>query len=107
MKFLTICDGGNVRSVSMAFVLKELKQGHEAFAIGRLFTSVDTMNYLCTWADKIIIMEPHMIESVPTQWHKKIHIIDVGPDVYGYALHPDLMKLTQEGAYWMLNFPTT
>lgn len=88
MKFLCVCDGGNVRSVAMAYALKMNEQ--EALAVGRLYTTKETMDMLSSWADQIILMEPHMIESIDPMFHKKIIVCDVGPDRYGLYIHPEL-----------------
>lgn len=100
-KFLCICDGGNVRSRALAFRLK-WDHHQEAIAIGRFNTSPATMDMLCNWADYIVLMQPHMSESVPEKYHSKIVVIDVGPDVWGIELHPQLNQMTQEGANWLV-----
>lgn len=63
MKVLCICNGGNVRSVAVAQAIKELngkyykikdKPGYlkyEAIAIGKNFTSPETMELLLDWSD--------------------------------------------------------
>ena len=101
-RYLCVCDGGNVRSAALAFVLKwELKQ--EAIAAGRLHLSPDTMAMLCDWASLIVLMQPHMIESIPEQFHAKVRVIDVGEDRFGVYVHPDLLPMVREGAQWLLN----
>lgn len=101
MKFLCICDGGNVRSHGMAVALKELHR-HEAIAIGRWRVSPQTMDMLAMWADKIIIMEPHMMESVPPNFRDKVSCVDVGPDTFGLHVHPDLWAKVQAGAIGLI-----
>lgn len=95
-KFLCVCDGGNVRSHALAFHLKwDRKQ--EAIAAGRLHLSVETMSMLCEWADVIVLMEPHMVSSIPTMQMHKIVVMDVGPDRWGVYVHPELWKAVTEG----------
>lgn len=101
MKFLCICDGGNVRSYAMAFVLHDLR-GQEAIPIGRLRVSPETMAYFCLWAERIVIMQPHMEESVPLEFRHKIDCVDVGPDRFGLWVHPDLDALVKAGAEKLL-----
>ncbi len=101
-KFLCICDGGNVRSQAMVVALKELHR-QEAIAIGRWRVSPLTMEMLCSWADKIIVMQPHMVESVPAQFHGKTVCVDVGEDRFGIQVHPELWVMVQSGAVQVLN----
>ena len=96
-KFLCVCDGGNVRSAALAFVLHDLR-GHEAIPVGRLRVSPETMNMMCHWADVIAIMQPHMIESVPEQFRAKVKCVDVGIDRFGVYVHPALLPLVNDGA---------
>jgi len=93
--YLLICDGGNVRSYSIATMLK-LKYGREAIAVGRLFTKPETMKMLCGWADNIVITQPHMIESIPEEYHSKIKIADIGQDRWGININPELEGIAVE-----------
>jgi hypothetical protein len=95
MKFLTVCDGGNVRSHAIAYILKhEYGNGkHEAIAIGRVTSSPETIQYMCNWADKIIITMPHMIESIPEGSRDKVLVADLGKDIWGVSMPQDLYHL--------------
>ncbi len=86
--FLCMCEGGNVRSVGLAFQLKE--HGQQALACGWRFTNPKTLNMLCGWADYIVVMQAEMAKYIPEAWKNKVRIVDVGPDNYGYAFHPQL-----------------
>ncbi len=97
MNFLCVCDGGNVRSYALAYVLHDLR-GHEAIAVGRLRVSASTMQYLCNWADRIVIMQPHMEESIPIGCKDKLRCVDVGPDRFGMWVHPELLQAVNRGA---------
>jgi predicted protein tyrosine phosphatase len=101
VRWLTVCDGGNVRSVALAFVLK-WERGQEAIAIGRIHVSEETMNMMCEWADRIVIMEPHMDESIPLEFRDKLLCCDVGPDRYGIHIHNELLEQVRVGADWLL-----
>lgn len=103
-KYLVICDGGNVRSAALATTLK-LDYGQEAICIGRLFTSPDTMDMLSDWADKIVLMQPHMQESVPIRNWSKVFVTDIGQDRWGIYIHPELNQLTDEKAEFLINEP--
>lgn len=48
-RFLVVCDGGNVRSHALAYVLHDLKH-HEAIPVGRLRVSAESMSHMCAWA---------------------------------------------------------
>lgn len=101
MKYLTICDGGNVRSHALAFYLKS-QHGREAIAVGRLCVSPETMMMMCSWADRIVLMQPHMITSVPDEHLQKCRTVDVGPDRYGIWIHPDLISQVVPAAAWLV-----
>lgn len=100
-RFLTMCFGGNVRSVGLARALKE-QHGQEAIAVGHGFVSTPTMHMLCVWADYIMPMQDELKVYVPDQFRAKVRVIDVGPDRYHIPTHPDLQlffsRITREWA---------
>lgn len=102
VKFLCVCDGGNVRSHALAFVLHDF-HGVEAIPIGRLRVSPHTMDTMCLWADTIVLMQPHMIESIPIDHHHKVTCVDVGIDRFGIYVHPELLDLVKAGAEQLVN----
>lgn len=89
MKFLTVCQGGNVRSVGLAFVLK-YKHNQDAIAASWEKNSPETKEMLYNWADYIVVMQSKFKEHIPEQFHDKLRVVDVGEDRFGYAFHPDL-----------------
>ena len=106
MKYLVVCDGGNVRSHALAFVLK-YHYNQEAIAAGRLHLSPDTMHMLSEWADMIILMRPNMINSIPTLYHSKVRKdIDIGDDRWGVSIHPELFDIVQQIAAYLIPTPT-
>jgi hypothetical protein len=52
--------------------------------------SPETMEMLCGWAERIIITQPHMAESVPVAYHAKMAVADFGEDVWGMVIRPGL-----------------
>ena len=100
MKYLCVCDGGNVRSQAMAYVLHDI-EGHEAIPVGRIRVSEETMYMMCAWADNIIIMQPHMEESIPIDFKHKLLCVDVGQDRWGVYVHPELLDIVKQGAEWL------
>jgi predicted protein tyrosine phosphatase len=100
MKYLCVCDGGNVRSQAMAYVLHDLK-GHEAIPVGRIRVSEKTMEMMCKWADTIIIMQPHMEVSIKEKYRHKLLCVDVGEDRFGIYVHPELLQIVNAAADWL------
>lgn len=101
MKFLCVCDGGNVRSQALAYILHD-ERGHEAIPVGRLRLSADTLRMLCVWADIIVIMQPHMEESIAPEFKPKLRCADVGVDRFGIWIHPELLPMVRTAADWLL-----
>ena len=90
-KLLSLCEGGNVRSVACAYLLKT-KYGCDAIAASWHYNSRETLALLFKWADNIVIMQPQFKDYVPDKFHDKIVVVDVGPDIWGDPAHPDLIK---------------
>ena len=94
-KFLCICQGGNVRSVGMAFALKY--SGHQdALAASWQTNTPETLKMLYDWANYIVLMQGEFHKYIPSVYATKIRIVDVGPDKFGYAFHPDLQNFCQK-----------
>jgi len=91
-KILTMCAGGNVRSVGMKYLLK-YKYGHEALACGQDANSTETIDMLCSWADYVIVMTDDYAKFVPEKYKDKLLCYDVGEDRFGYAFHPELLQI--------------
>lgn len=95
MKVVTLCQGGNVRSVGLKYILS-YKYRHDVIPCGWESNTAETRKMLFEWADKIVIMQPQMKQYVPEEFYKdkngeqKIFCYDVGEDVFGYAFHPKL-----------------
>jgi hypothetical protein len=100
--YLIVCDGGNVRSASLATTLK-LDYGREAIAVGRLYMSPHTMEILTDWADRIVVTQPHMIESIPEHNHNKVSVIDFGIDQWGINIPPTLNEAANNGAQFLVD----
>jgi hypothetical protein len=90
VKFLCVCEGGNVRSVSLTYVLKyEFDQ--EALAASWAKCSQETLDMLGGWADKIVLMQPRFGDKF-VQWKEKLLVVDVGQDRWGNPFHPELKE---------------
>ena len=91
-----MCEGGNVRSVGMAYALKV--NGQDALAIGWRFCSAETKSMLFSWCDNIILMQAKFKDYVPEEFKSKCRVVDVGEDVYGNPFHNHLQQFVQSVA---------
>ena len=76
----------------MAWLLKYTFD-QDALACGIDKNAPETLSMLAEWADHILYAEPALVEHIPESYRQKAHVIDVGPDTWGLAGHPDLMDL--------------
>jgi len=96
MKILTICQGGTVRSVCLARLLKDRDvkgRAHDALAASWQWNSPATLEFLGAWADRVIVMERYMLGSIPEALLGKAMVCDVGPDRFGHSQNPELMAI--------------
>ena len=104
MKILCVCEGGNVRSVACAYLLKYM-HCQDALAVSFAKNSPATILMLVEWADKIIVMQREMEAIVPFRHKPKVSVYDVGPDKWGNAFHPQLLEqvemLIQQDTTWV------
>ncbi len=91
MKILCLCRGGNVRSTSLAWILK-YQFNHDAIACGIERNSPETIEMLAGWAERIFFVEPVLEENIPEKYREKATLVDTGPDIWGLAGHEDLME---------------
>jgi predicted protein tyrosine phosphatase len=91
-KIVTICQGGNSRSVGCGYLLK-YKYGCDTLACGWEGNTPETLRMLCEWADFVIIMQEEFRKYVPEEFHGKLQVVDVGPDIWCNSLHPDLLEV--------------
>jgi predicted protein tyrosine phosphatase len=105
MKILCVCNGGHVRSVTLARLLR--KRGHEVLSCGvNSSYKDDTLTMLFNWAEKIIIqkdsaqklekralaMNGSLLNSIRFGNDSKFDFrFDVGPDDWKVPQHPDLL----------------
>lgn len=91
MKILTICQGGNSRSVAMAYVLK-YRYEIDSLACSWEKNSKETLNMLFNWADYIFTMETEFIKYIPDEFKHKVLSTDVGIDRW-FSIRDDLIKI--------------
>lgn len=98
-KFLCVCNGGVVRSVTLAAMLKYW-WNLDAMAASIDKNVGDTMTMLCNWADVIVVMDGWMLgwfqeqygnTSFSEQVMSKLKLVPVGPDKWGMSNHDDLI----------------
>ncbi len=94
-KILTMCAGGNVRSVGLKYLLK-YKYGHEALSCGQDANSSETIEMLSNWADYVIVLAGEYIKFVPKSFKGTVLLYDVGSDRFGYAFHPELIQMLEK-----------
>ena len=101
MKIVTMCRGGNVRSVAAKMILSRCLR-HEVIAIGADNTNYDTKRFLFNWADRIVIMHPDLLKYVSFTYFDnyggrprldytyKTTLLNVGNDVWGNPFNENL-----------------
>lgn len=91
MKILTVCNGGNCRSVTLASMIKQ--EGVEAIPIGLRTNTTKTIKMLGRWADVVIVLaDNHMLDRLPNGLKKKVIYMNIGKDEWEQAMHPELVK---------------
>jgi hypothetical protein len=86
MKFLVICAGGNVRSRAFVhYLMYDL--GQDALSASHDKQSEATLNMLCDWADRIVVVQPEYAARIRPTHRSKVKVMDVGPDNYGSCWH--------------------
>lgn len=96
LKILTVCAGRNVRSVTMARLLK-LHHHYpqpDTLAVGVWTCTASTFDMLATWADLILVCgEQALWERVPTQYHQNAYRVDCGLDRWDIAMAAELVDI--------------
>jgi hypothetical protein len=90
MRFLCVCEAGTVRSGAAAHGLKYYF-GQEALTASHAKLKDDTLEMLCTWADRIVLMQPKFGDRISDQFKNKVKVLDVGQDTWGNPLDKGLM----------------
>lgn len=114
MKFLIVCNHGNVRSVALARAIKDISfskprpHPHEAIAVGAAITHGDTFRMLYDWADTIVWMADGMhledflqyvISNETIRVNRIINLVsEIGPDKWFNPMHPELQEIMKKKA---------
>lgn len=90
-RVLCVCQGGNCRSVHLAYLLK-YRYGVDALAIGFERNERETLDLLCTWADVIIVVQDEYKEVIASRFIEKTYVMDVGEDKW-FSPNTELLDL--------------
>jgi hypothetical protein len=107
MRVLCVCTGGNVRSVTLARLLRRRKVG-EVLVCGvekRLYAD-DTILMLFAWAD-VIHLQADSLRVLTERFARNPDLLapyeykfdtsyDVGPDDWQHPDHPDLIRIYRQ-----------
>ncbi len=97
MKILTVCERNNNRSVVLASILREERGERDVISCGTQTFSPETLNMLCQWADKIVLVDEILKYQFPFDpYINKVVIIPIGQDRWGYSHNSDLQDLIRE-----------
>lgn len=90
MKLLAVCSSGNVRSITLARLLR--KRGHEAIGCG--VRSPSLLPLLAEWADQIYPMDFEIGGQLAAMGYtiKLRNTYMIGPDDWKIPDHPDLLR---------------
>lgn len=72
MKILCVCSRGNVRSVNLAYLLRDA-YGVESLAMGWNSSSNPTRHSLFGWADIIVVLDEGVSKLIPENVTGKVH----------------------------------
>ena len=94
MKIVTVCRAGQCRSVGAKIALAN--RGHDVLAVGWEKNSKETLDMLCEWADKVIVMKDEFVKYIPEKFKDKTILLNVGRDRWNNPFHPELQHLINE-----------
>lgn len=104
MNILTVCDGGNTRSVCAALLLKDSYGERDVLAMGIGYTSEKTAKMLLDWADCIIVVAELRVRNlVPRQYTNKVIWIEMEPDHWFNPFDSQLMLRMNKALVPILN----
>src|SRR3990167_998913 len=91
-KVLCICEGGNSRSVALAWLFKK-QLDMDAIAVGIRENKEDTLEMLGDWADHVILTDKKLEAKLPESLKNgKLRVWSVGPDIYFQGFAESLMN---------------
>lgn len=97
MKILTVCQRGNIRSVTLAYILKDERGLKDVIAIGVETTTKETLDLFAIWADKIYVVGEEAIKNqIPPEFQNKVIWFDIGTDVWGNFPNAQLLAILRK-----------
>lgn len=90
-RVLCVCQKGNSRSVALAWLLKRDRKA-DALAVGIQTASAETFEYLCLWAQIIILTDRRLDGAALDAYRAKVVHFDVGTDVWFHGYDTDLIE---------------
>ena len=78
---LCVCEHGNNRSVTMAWLLKYV-ENFETMTIGLNYHSDETKKMMFEWADVITVPEDKLLLMIPEEYKHKVKFYPIGEDFY-------------------------
>jgi hypothetical protein len=95
-RILCLCSAGAKRSNYLAFLLKGL--GYDSLAAGVDMNSPETVEFLCNWADVVVVVQPELLSKLPAVGWGKLDPATIGPDVWVDTTPPELIQLSRDAA---------
>lgn len=97
MKILTVCQRGNIRSVTLAYILKDERGLKDVIAIGVETVTKETLDLFGIWADKIYVVGEEAIKNqIPPEFQHKVVWFDIGTDVWGSFPNAQLLAILRK-----------
>lgn len=87
---LCVCEHGNNRSVTMAFLLKYV-ENFETLTAGLSYHTPETLKMLYEWADVITVPEEKLLTLIPEEYKSKIKFYNIGEDKYPRPFNNELL----------------
>lgn len=96
MKILTVCQRGNVRSATVATILKDYGGYLDVIAIGVHTSTPETIAHMAAWSDLILISGQRDLCEAFKDTSKPIIYLGIEIDQWGEHMHPNLVDIALE-----------
>jgi len=96
MKIVTVCENGNKRSVHAAFLMRWRRKvdgggTNDVIPIGIKTSSPELQKMLFDWCEWIILTDISLKNLIAPEYHSKLHIWNIGPDIWPSNLNKDIL----------------
>lgn len=91
---LCVCEHGNNRSVTMAWLLKYV-ENFETLTAGVGYHTPETLKMLYEWADVITVPERKLVDMIPKEYMSKVKFYEIGEDIYPRPFNKELLSKAQ------------